>query len=167
MPRARTHEPFVLADAVLVAFDTNQRMNEYLIEHLSDAVWRAEPPGGKGRTIAAIVAHMHNVRLMWLKVSAKNIRLPAKLDRFKVTKAQAVKALQLSHDALVRLIEPSITGDGRIPNFRPDVAGFIGYLMTHDAHHRGQLCMQTRWAGEPLSAEVSFGMWDWGKRGKQ
>lgn len=43
-----------LADGVLDAWDLNERTNRMLIENLSDAAWRADPPGGKGRTIAAI-----------------------------------------------------------------------------------------------------------------
>src|SRR5215211_5649945 len=58
-----------LPEALLRAFDTNDRINQYLLESLSDAAWTAHPPGGKGRTIAAIAAHMHNVRVMWLKAA--------------------------------------------------------------------------------------------------
>jgi hypothetical protein len=42
------------------------------------AAWNAEPPGGKGRTIAAIAAHMHNVRHMWLVAAAKGIHCRSK-----------------------------------------------------------------------------------------
>ena len=51
-----------LPQALLKAFDTNNRINEYLIENLPQQAWNAKPRDGKGRTIAAIVAHMHNVR---------------------------------------------------------------------------------------------------------
>ena len=34
--------------------------------------------------------------------------------------------------------------DGRVKGFRPDVAGFLGYLIAHDAHHRGQITMLAR-----------------------
>jgi hypothetical protein len=52
--------------ALLNAFDTNNRINQYLIDNLPPAAWNAKPPEGQGRTIGAIVAHMHNVRVMWL-----------------------------------------------------------------------------------------------------
>ena len=47
-----------LPEALLNALDTNSRINLYLIENLPAEAWKAEPPGGKGRTIAAIVAHI-------------------------------------------------------------------------------------------------------------
>jgi hypothetical protein len=58
-----------LPQALLNALDTNSRMSLYLIDNQPPAAWRAKLPDGKGRTIAAIVAHMHNVRVMWLKAA--------------------------------------------------------------------------------------------------
>ncbi len=154
--------PFVLADALLAAFDTNDRINQYLIENLPAEAWRAEPPGNKGRTIAAIVAHMHNVRVMWLK--ATKGKVSEQVDRFTVTPAQARKALDASRAALREVIESSLAADGRVKGFRPDAAGFFGYLIAHDAHHRGQITTLARQAGHPISQKAMFGMWEWGVR---
>src|SRR5271169_2711798 len=129
MPPKEAAAPFVVADALLSAFDTNDRINQYLLDSLPADAWRAEPPGGNGRTIAAIVAHMHNVRVMWLKVAAKDSKIPEQLDRHTVTVAQAKKALKQSAAALASLLKKSLAGEGRIPNFRPDVVGFFGYLI--------------------------------------
>ncbi len=150
--------------ALLNAFDTNNRINQYLIDSLEPAAWKAKPPDGKGRTISAIVAHMHNVRVMWLKVSAKGSVIPAQLDRATVTQAQAVRALEQSRQALSDLIGRALESDGRIKGFRPDVAGFLGYLIAHDAHHRGQIAMLARQVGHPLPQKTIFGMWEWGSR---
>lgn len=44
-----THKraPFVLADAPLHAWATNDRISRLLIEHLDEAAWRAEPVGSQ------------------------------------------------------------------------------------------------------------------------
>ena len=165
MPAAK--QPFVLADAVLSAYATNERINSYLIENLTDEAWRAEPPGGKGRTIAAIVAHIHNVRLMWLKVAAKGSDIPQQLDRRTVSRNEAVKGLARSHKAVADLLRAALASDGRIKGFKPDVAGFVGYLIAHDAHHRGQIAMLARQTGHPLSPKVMIGMWEWGARSRE
>ena len=164
--RAKTPEPFVLADALLCAFDTNDRINQYLIaEGLSDEAWVAEPPSG--RTIRAIAAHIHNVRGMWLKAT-QAASVPEKLDRDRCTRAQAMKALQASHAALREVLEKSLSPEaaqpGKIRGFKPDVAGFFGYLIVHDAHHRGQICMLARQLGHTVPQKVMFGMWEWGSR---
>jgi uncharacterized damage-inducible protein DinB len=152
-----------LPSALLNALDVNNRITQYLIENLPTVAWNAKPPEGKGRTIAAIVAHMHNVRVMWLK-AAKAETIPDQLDRGTVTASQAHRALEDSCKALRALIAQALETDGRIRNFRPDVAGFFGYLIAHDAHHRGQIAMLVRQLGHPLPQKAMFGMWEWGSR---
>src|ERR1700682_1787989 len=154
----------LLPEALLNAFNTNDKINHYLIDNLARPAWIAKPPGGKGRPIPAIVAHMHNVRVMWLKASATSSRIPAQLDRAKLTPAQALRGLEQSRQALSVVISRALTGDGRVKGFRPDVAGFLGYLIAHDAHHRGQITMLARQMGHPLSQKAMFGMWEWGSR---
>ena len=171
MPSKTAKPPFVLADALLAAFDTNDRVNHYLIENLPAEAWRAEPRNGKGRDIASIVAHMHNVRVMWLKAAGgkpspeRDQKIPEQLDRLKVTPAQARKGLAESRAAIHEVLKASLAADGRIKGFRPDAAGFVGYLIAHDAHHRGQITMLARQAGHPISQKAMFGMWEWGSRG--
>jgi uncharacterized damage-inducible protein DinB len=155
---------FSLSSALLAACATSERINRYLLENLTEEAWRAEPPGGKGRTIAAIASHIHNVRRMWLKVAAKGSPLPDELDRLTVTREEAIAALAESHAAIDRLVSSALAGDGRIKGFRPDVASFVGYLIAHEAHHRGQITMLARQVGCPVSQKTMFGMWEWGTR---
>jgi uncharacterized damage-inducible protein DinB len=163
---AKTAAPFSLPQAILHAFDTNDLINQYMLENLPAAAWKAEPPGGKGRTVAAIVAHMHNVRVMWLKTAAKDSKIPEQLDSSRVTPKEASKALNESRSALSALLKSAMAADGRVKGFRPDVAAFFGYLIAHDAHHRGQIAMLARQVGHPLSQKAMFGMWEWGTRGQ-
>ncbi len=156
--------PLDFAASLVSALATSERINQFLLEGLTDAAWRAEPPGGEGRTIAAIVAHVHNVRLMWLKVAAKGSRIPPQLDRSRVTRAQARKGLAASYAATEKLVLASLAGGGRIKNFPPDVVAFVGYLIAHEAHHRGQICALARQLGHRIPNAVTFGMWEWNKR---
>jgi uncharacterized damage-inducible protein DinB len=160
----KTEAPFVLAEALLAAFDTNDRINQYLLDSLPAEAWRAEPPGKKGRDVAGVVAHMHNVRVMWLKATKSEVEVPEQLDRFTVTPAQAKKGLESSRASLHEVLRLSLASDGRIKGFRPDVAGFFGYLIAHDAHHRGQITMLARQVGHAIPQKATFGMWEWGVR---
>jgi uncharacterized damage-inducible protein DinB len=163
---ARTAETsFSMPQSLVTAFDTNDRITRYLIENLPKEAWAAKPPDGKGRTIAAIVAHMHNVRVMWLKAT-KAESIPQQLEKSTVTPAQGLKALLESRDALSKVLQDAVNSDGRIRGFKPDVTGFLGYLIAHDAHHRGQIAMLARQVGHPVSQKTMFGMWEWGSRGK-
>src|SRR5579863_4767112 len=102
MPKSSA--PLDLKQSLLESYAVNERMNQYLLENLDDAAWNADPPGGKGRTIAAIAAHMHNVRHMWLAVAAKGKPLPDKLDRASVTRKAAIQALAQSAECCKQLL---------------------------------------------------------------
>jgi uncharacterized damage-inducible protein DinB len=157
-----------LKQSLLESYAVNERINQYLLENLPDAAWDIAPPGGKGRTIAAIVAHMHNVRHMWLAVAAKGKPLPDKLDRATVTKKEAMESLAESAKCCGALLAESLEHpEGRVKNFRPDVVGMFSYLISHDAHHRGQICVLARQLGHTLPKQATFGMWEWGTRWKE
>ena len=142
---------FDQVSAILAAYATNNRINAFLIRNIPDAAWRAAPPGGKGRDIASLFAHIHNVRLMWLKSAGTAEAIPAKLEGDAFTKEEAIGALKESWRVLDGVLRRSLNTDGRIKGFKPDAASFIAYLLAHDAHHRGQASMLARQAGHALS----------------
>ncbi len=159
--------PLDLKRALLESYAVNERINQYLLENLPDAAWNADPPDGKGRSVAAIVAHIHNVRHMWLVAAAKGKPLPDKLDPATVTKKEAMQALAASAKACSQLLAESLDHpEGKVKSFRPDVVGFFSYLISHDAHHRGQIAALARQSGHPLPKTAIFGMWEWGSRSK-
>ena len=76
-----------LHDAMLETYAVNQRMNQLVLDHLDPRAWRAKTPGKRGRTIAAIFTHVHNIRRKWLRLSAPHLKLPPPLDRARCTLA--------------------------------------------------------------------------------
>ena len=160
---AQPAKSFDVAGALLNSYAINDRINQYLVRNLAAEVWNMEPPGGKGRSISAIFAHMHNVRLMWLKAAGYQGKMPTKLEA-DGSQEQVIAALETSCAALSTIIAAALSGDGRIKGFKPDAAGFLGYLIAHDGHHRGQASMLARQLGLPLSKSATFGMWEWGVR---
>jgi uncharacterized damage-inducible protein DinB len=62
-------------------------------------------------------------------------------------------------------------GGGRIKNFRSDSwhrpmpvgLEMLSYMLSHEAHHRGQVCMLAHQLGFPLPKEVAYGIWNWQK----
>jgi hypothetical protein len=41
------------------------------------------------------------------------------------------------------------------------------YMLSHEAHHRGQVCMLAHQLGFPLPNEVACGIWNWEKLWKE
>lgn len=156
--------PVDLGRALVEAFLTNERINQVLLDLIDPAIWDAPPPCSKRRTIATTFAHIHNVRRMRLGMSAKGLELPAKLDRAKATPDQARAALAESAAAYVSLIEASLAAGGRVRDFRPGVVSLVCAAVTHEAHHRGQICHWARELGCPIGPEEQLQLWEWDKR---
>jgi uncharacterized damage-inducible protein DinB len=149
--------------SLLETFFVNEKANQYLISNVPELAWHAVPPSGKGRSIFGIAGHIHNVRLMWLGAADKTQKLPPKLEADKASPAEIQFALKSSAEAIGKLIQKALDDPaGKVPNFKPDVVGFVGYLIAHDSHHRGQISMLARQVGHPLSAKAGFGLWEWG-----
>lgn len=165
MPAPAKAAEFDSNEAILRAWTINDEITRYLLDHIDAEVWDSEPPSGRGRSIAAIFAHMNNVRGMWLKAAGAP-ELPEKLEGKACTTAEARQALKASGAACRDLIDRSLRDGGRIKGFKPDVVSFLGYLISHDAHHRGQISTLARQLGKPLPKEVMFGMWEWNRFAK-
>jgi uncharacterized damage-inducible protein DinB len=156
-------------------FAANDRMNQVLIEHLDPAAWRAIPPAkppGKVRTIVAIFTHMHNVRCKWVRLTAPHLKVPPQLNRAHCTPQQAREALAESATRCVEMLAQALGGSGaRIEKFcrdgwaQPWPAGpeMLCYMLAHEAHHRGQVCMLAHQLGFPLPHKVGDGIWNWEK----
>ena len=160
-----------LGQAAVQIFAANDRINQILIESLDPAVWRAQPPG-KVRTIAAIFAHMHNVRTKWIRLTAPHLKVPPQLDRARCTPRQARAALALSAARCAEMLAEALgSGGGRVEKFlrdgwaRPWPVGpeMLCYMLSHEAHHRGQVCMIAHQLGFPLPNKVTSAMWNWEK----
>src|SRR5689334_20403474 len=131
---------------LLESYAVNERMNQLVLEHLDPAAWRAKLPGSKARTIAAIVAHVHNSRRKWLRLSAPHLKLPAPLDRAACTPKQAQAALLESAARCSEMLAEALSTPRGLETFLrdgwakpwPAGAAMLAYMISHDAHHRGQ-----------------------------
>jgi uncharacterized damage-inducible protein DinB len=166
---SKVHTEF--ARSAVRIFAANDRLNQILIENLDPAAWRATPPG-KVRTIAAIFTHMHNVRTKWIRLTAPHLGVPPQLGRAQCTPRQAGAALAKSAARCEAMLAETLGGEGgRTREFRRDgwarpwPAGpeMLCYMISHEAHHRGQVCMLAHQLGFPLPGKVTFALWNWEK----
>ncbi len=162
--KGRGKPPFDPAAALLEAWATHERIQQFLLEQLDGEAWGALAPIGKGRTIRGVVAHMHNVRLLWLANHAPDITAPARLERESATLEEARAALAASALALSEMLRRALADNGKLPGFKPDAVNFLAYAMAHEAHHRGQVCLLARAVGRPLEQAAGLGLWEWRKR---
>ena len=154
----------------MTAYAASARINQYLVEQLSPAVWRAPPPGGNGRgggrTIAALFAHIHNCGLRYLERTDPE-GVPGELERARVTQKEAARALGAKGRAVVRIVGAALADSSRIVGYPHSAVHYLTYYMTHDAHHRGQIVQLARELGHPISQRTMVGMWQWSSRAKE
>lgn len=170
MPRPASASASDLRQSMPEAYAVNDRMNQLVLEYLDPRAWRAQLPGSKARTIAAIFGHIHNIRCKWLRLTAPHLKPPPRLDRNRCTQQQAKLALAKSAALCSQMLAEALVQD-RIKKFHrdgwaqpwPAGAAMFTYMITHDAHHRGQVCMLAHQLGFKLPDEATSKMWGWEK----
>jgi uncharacterized damage-inducible protein DinB len=164
-------------DPRLVAWSTNSRITEYLVEHIPAPLWRATIPGIPTRTVRSIAAHLNNARCSWVKTlgAEHGIALPTRVDQRTVTPRQLASALKRSGRGIAALLRLGNRRGGQVPlsrayvwrNLPLDVDHVLTYFVAHEAHHRGQIVMAARQLGYRLPQSVTAGLWQWHTRRRE
>jgi len=170
-PKAHTQ----LGRSAIRIFAANERMNQILIEFIPPIAWKAKPPG-QARNIAAIFTHMHNVRTKWIRLTVPHLKVPLQLNRAHCTPRQASAALAVSAAGCVEMLAEALGGSGgRVQKFRRDGLAppwpvgveMLCYMLSHEAHHRGQVCMLAHQLGFKLPNSLTSKLWSWERLWKE
>ncbi len=148
----------------LETWEIHNRINLYLLDSILDN-YLTDSAGPKGRNVGEQFAHIHNIRLLWLTAAKPELlKGLEKIEKEKgITKPQLKKAITQSGKAIRALLESALK-EGKVKGFKPHPMGFLGYLISHESHHRGQIMLCLKLSGHPADKKVGFGMWEWGVR---
>ena len=155
----------MMENPLVETWQIHNRINLYLLDAIVDEALGATL-NGKGRSVRDQFAHVHNVRLMWLKAAAPELlegleKLEAKADH---DRGRLRASLEASGLAVEGLLRKGIKAGGKIKGFKPHASAFLGYLIAHESHHRGQVGWTLKHSPHPLSQKTAFGLWEWGVR---
>jgi len=154
-----------MENQLLETWQIHDRINLYLLDAI-DPTSLESHSASKGRSVGEQFAHIHNVRLMWLKAAAPELlKGLSKIENEQAgDKKLLQKSLVASGKAIGELLTASLASGGKVKGFKPHVFAFLGYLVSHESHHRGQIALTLKQAGKPLDRKVAYGIWEWGVR---
>lgn len=153
-----------MQDQFIETWEIHNRINLYLLAGIQpDAL--QDCPTKKGRNVGDQFAHLHNVRLMWISMAAPDLMLGLeKIEKGELLRKEELEfALLASGEAMTTLLLRGLE-TGRVKGFKPSVAAFLGYVISHESHHRGQILLTLKLAGHMVDKKIQFGIWEWGTR---
>lgn len=90
-----------------------------------------------GRTVYQQWVHMHNIRMQWLEVSAKNI-----FSKYSILNKESAfdrKALRKAFEDSAKGVEELLSrnwDDGdKVKSFRKGIIPMLGYFISHESHN--------------------------------
>ena len=153
-----------MASPLVEAWTMSNEANLYLLKQIPSKYLK-DCYSPRTRTVAAQFAHMHNVRLRWLKHASP--KLVGAMQAFpkgsQPTKHQLRVALRASEKIIAQFLMDSEIA-GKVKSWKGSPATFLSYLVAHEAHHRGLAMVAMRMSGRKLPQATIYGQWQWGKQ---
>ena len=152
-----------MKEQLLDAWQINNRMNLLLMDNITDAGMQKSLSTRGGRTVYLQLVHIHTMRMGWLEICAKDIfRKYKALDKEKAFDRKALrKAFEDSAKGIEELFSLSWDNGGKVKGFKKGLIPMLGYFISHESHHRGNILLTLKQSGEKIPDKVKWGLWEW------
>jgi uncharacterized damage-inducible protein DinB len=154
-----------MKEQLIETWRIHNKMNFLLMDTITEAGMLKSLSTRGGRTVYQQWVHIHNVRLSWLEVCAKDIFKKYKtLDKeAPVNKKELHKAIEGSGAGIEELLIRSWDDGGKVKGFKKGVLPLLGYFISHESHHRSNILLTLKQSGEKIPDAVKWGLWEWSK----
>jgi len=151
-----------LAREVLATWKRHQQILLFLLQRIPEKHLGAVPLDSKGRDVARQFAHLNRTRLGWLSFHATGERpeLPKSAKGERPKKKELRSLLQASGRQIEELLGKAMRKEARVRMFGKSPVRWMGYLIAHESHHRGQILLALKQSGVKLDEKVTVqGLW--------
>ena len=158
-----------LAREVLSTWKRHQQILLFLLQRIPEKHLGDLPASSKGRDVARQFAHLNRNRLGWLSFHKTGERpeLPKSSKGERPKKKDLRAALMASGKEVEALLGQALKKEARVRLFGKSPVRWMGYLISHESHHRGQILLALRQSGLVLDEKVTvqglWGKWIFGK----
>lgn len=158
-----------LRDDVLATWRRHNEILLYLVEQVPDDGFGAKPTGSRGRDVARQLEHLDRVRLAWLHhhETGERLKLPRQSDGPTPTRQELLAALGETGQSIERWLGAALDGQVKPRLFGKNPIRWMGYLISHESHHRGQIMLALKQNGmrqpEKVAIQGLWGRWIFGK----
>ncbi len=156
-----------MEEALSEAWQTNNRINLLLLEHISDEGLLCSLSTRGGRDVARQFAHLHNVRV-WALENRRSKDLAEGLVKFptRVTpsREELRDALVASGDAVEQFLVDVLHGTANRRGFKKGIFAHLAYFVAHESHHRGSILLTLKQSGHAVEKSIAYAIWDWDRR---
>ena len=154
-----------MKEQIIETWHINNRVNLMLIDAVSDEGLKCTLSKRGGRDVTLQFAHLHNVRIYWLERRGRDLlKGQTKIDKDgNVDRTLLKRRLTESADAVAKIVERGVDSGGTAKGFARGVIPMLGYMVAHEAHHRGNILLTLKESGHNIPQEVRYGIWDWNK----
>jgi uncharacterized damage-inducible protein DinB len=151
-----------LAREVLATWRRHQQILLFLLARVPEKQLGALPAGSKGRDVARQFAHLNRTRLGWLHFHATGERpeLPSAAKGERPKKKELSAALRESGKRVEDWLAQALRREAHVRLFGRSPVRWMGYLIAHESHHRGQILLALKQSGFALGEKVAVqGLW--------
>ncbi len=150
-----------IIEDVLATWDKHVEMSHLLLKGVKPDFLKDKSSSG-GRNVADQFAHIHNVRMLWMsQINSEEFKkLDDVIDEKESLQYDYLEKSLQSSDKLIRAtLEEGLKNNTKFVGMTP--ISFMGYLISHESHTRGQIMLALKQSGHPMPPQVAFGIWEW------
>ena len=134
---------------VLETWAINHRTNLLLLDHLDEESLTYSTNARGGGSVGHQLAHLYNIRFWRME----------RINKHVVDVERPIKASEPKTTEYLQALEHGT----QLKSFKRGVVPFLGYIINHEAHHRGNILLTLKRSGFSLPNELKYGIWEWNK----